>query len=172
MLTLIEAAAHVGISTRTLERYVKAARIAVIWTKGKTREVMTFNESDLDALKHELEHPNKPAQGVLLAPEQSNPSSALAQVPTNTDHAMTVFVERFSESLIGKMLADTLKERSGVPLEQKLTLSLPEAAKVSGISVEKLRAAVKAKKLKAVKGIGGGYGKVKRADLDDYIKKL
>jgi hypothetical protein len=51
-------------------------------------------------------------------------------------------------------------------------LSLPEASRLSGVPVEALRGAVKAGALKVVKSAGRGFGKVKREELERYVKKL
>ncbi len=61
-------------------------------------------------------------------------------------------------------------QASPVRLADKLTLSLTEAALLSGLSRNHLREAIGAGKLKA-KIIGRGW-KVKRPDLDLYVRKL
>jgi excisionase family DNA binding protein len=66
---------------------------------------------------------------------------------------------------------NTGQKRESVPLGEKMLLSLPQAAEVSGVPVAYLRAAVKAKRLKTV-AVGGGYGKVKRVDLETYVENL
>jgi len=59
---------------------------------------------------------------------------------------------------------------SPVRLTDKLTLTLTEATLLSGLSRGYLRQAIHAGKLKA-RIIGKGW-RVKRADLDSYVKKL
>jgi len=59
---------------------------------------------------------------------------------------------------------------SPVPVADKLTLSLVEAAQLSGLSRNHLRQAIEDKKLRA-RIIGRGW-RVKRDDLDAYVKKL
>jgi len=59
---------------------------------------------------------------------------------------------------------------SPVRLTDKLTLSLTEAALLSGLSRNHLRQAIEDKKLRA-RIIGRGW-RVKREDLDAYVKKL
>jgi excisionase family DNA binding protein len=59
---------------------------------------------------------------------------------------------------------------SPVPVADKLTLSLIEASQLSGLSRNHLRQAIEEKKLKA-RIIGRGW-RVKRDDLDAYVKKL
>ncbi len=59
---------------------------------------------------------------------------------------------------------------AAVPLADKLTLSLVEASRLSGLSRNHLRAAIEAKKLKA-RIIGRGWT-IKRDALDLYVRKL
>ena len=55
-------------------------------------------------------------------------------------------------------------------LADKLTLSLSEAAQLSGLSRNHLRAAIAGKKLKA--SIVGRAWRMRRADLEAYVGKL
>jgi excisionase family DNA binding protein len=64
------------------------------------------------------------------------------------------------------------KPAPAINLSDKLLLSIPEASMLSGIPADKLRAAVKSRKLKAVQSVGRGLGKIKRSDLDAYVRKL
>jgi excisionase family DNA binding protein len=69
--------------------------------------------------------------------------------------------------------AEALRSAADTPpprLSEKLTLSLMEAAQLSGLSRRILRQAIEEKKLKA-RIIGRGW-RVKRADLDAYVTKL
>ena len=84
---------------------------------------------------------------------------------------------------LGQMLLDALQglQTPGIrlaahvslaDLSHKLMLSLPEAARLSGVPIEELRKAAKAGKLKMVKNAGRGFGKVKRTELESYVRKL
>ena len=59
-----------------------------------------------------------------------------------------------------------------VPLPDKLTLSVAEAARLTGLSPDSLRDAIKAGRLKAkiVKGRRGWT--IKREDLEAWVRKL
>ena len=59
-----------------------------------------------------------------------------------------------------------------VPLSDKLTLSVAEAARLTGFSPDSLREAINAGRLEAkiVKGRRGWT--IKREDLDAYVKRL
>jgi excisionase family DNA binding protein len=59
---------------------------------------------------------------------------------------------------------------AGVPIADKPLLKLDEAAALTGLSRDTLRKAIKTKKLKG-KMIGKAF-RIKRNDLDEYIKKL
>ena len=69
-----------------------------------------------------------------------------------------------------RMLAAFEAMASPVRLADKLTLTLTEAALLSGLSRSHLREAIEAGELKG-RIIGRGF-KVKRADLDAYMRKL
>jgi excisionase family DNA binding protein len=47
-----------------------------------------------------------------------------------------------------------------------------EAAQLAGVSTNHIREAIKAGKLKVVKDAGRGFGKVKRTELEAYVRKL
>ena len=57
-------------------------------------------------------------------------------------------------------------QAAAVPLADKLLLSLPEAADLSGVPVAKLRADAKSGKLRIVQSIGRGLVKVGKTDLE------
>jgi hypothetical protein len=57
-------------------------------------------------------------------------------------------------------------------LAHKLLLSLPEASRLSGVPIDKLRAAVNSGELATVSGVGRGLGKVRRETLETYVKSL
>ena len=56
-----EASKFLGVSEKTLERFKSAGRISarmkrVIGTDHKSRNILDFNESDLERLKRQLDH--------------------------------------------------------------------------------------------------------------------
>ncbi len=54
MVRMFEAAAYLGISVRTLHRYVNRGDITVHYAKGKTRDVAVFDYNDMLRLKQAL----------------------------------------------------------------------------------------------------------------------
>ena len=69
-----------------------------------------------------------------------------------------------------QMIADAVASKPALSVADKLTLSLMEAAQLSGLSRGHLREAIENKKLKA--RIIGRAWRVKRDDLDAYVRKL
>lgn len=57
--------------------------------------------------------------------------------------------------------------RKEVPIEAKLTLSIDEATSLSGLTQKTILKAIREKKLAVVE-----ENKIKRTDLDDFVRKL
>ena len=170
MLTKLQAAEFLGVTVRTLERYTQEGKIGGRYEKGKTRSVLVYDEEELRAFKAEL--------------ESKTYKPAVDQTPTNPDSeaaplSRSVEAKQLLPLLDGlNHLTDVLKvireeqeiDRLTVPIHHKLTLSLAEASALSGISRQRLRAAIKDGTLQA-QIIGKGY-RVKRTDLEDYVDSL
>jgi excisionase family DNA binding protein len=157
-----EASARLNVSVRLVEKYASEGRLGpVSYVRGRTGKQADFDEAEVERLKAELE---------------------------SVDHALVVAPNRRATGLAGRgtteefvsLLASAIQqasEHNHVPpaiseLAHKLMLSLPEAARLSGVPVQTLRGAVKTGKLKIVKSAGRGFGKVKRDSLEAYVKKL
>ena len=170
MLNKQQAADFLGVNVRTLERYTQEGKIGSRYEKGKTRSVVVYDEEELRAFK--------------AAQETKTYKPAVDSTPTNPDRdeaALSKFVEGTQQLHLFdglNHLADVLKaireeqeiDRLTVPIHHKLTLSLAEASALSGISRQRLRAAIKDGTLTA-QVIGRGY-RVKRTDLEDYVDSL
>jgi hypothetical protein len=165
MLNKKEAAEYLGVSTRALEYHIKQNNIGVQYARGKTGDVAMFDEKELRRLKAKID-------------ERRAPRPAVEQEGSESPETEPRSLMRLSDaSPLIEILSRLIQGARALPpstpaVADKLMLSLPEASALSGISVEKLRAAVQAGKLKTVKGIGRGLGKVKRSDLELYVKKL
>ncbi len=157
-----EACAFLSVSERSLARYAAQGKIQVTYNKGTRGNVAVYDDADLEKLKEELAAP----QAIRLASEQAIPASLAIRSMAN----MAEFIERLQsrdESLITSLLHN---QNSHVAIESKLMLSLPEATKLAGLSRNHLREAIRDHTLKA-QIIGRGW-KIKRSDLESYIKKL
>jgi excisionase family DNA binding protein len=152
-----EAADFLGISTRLVSRYVSQGRLKCTYVRGRTGREATYEQSDLERLKNELEEPVHRAEMTSLEP--SNGTS----IPAVREHVITALA-----SLIQKQI-ELPKGRPEMPLENKPLLTFKEAQIYTGLSEEILNDAVEAGKLKAEKV---GYARrVKRSAIDAYIEQ-
>jgi excisionase family DNA binding protein len=176
-----DAAEFLGVSVRAVERYTQQGKLSVTYTKGRTRPVAEYRQDELDALRaeinanlyhqrpaHEKPNPaNSEQAGGLVA---ISPAQALQRAPS--EQSMTMFVAALSDAL---REAQTQRNGAGgavsvADLAHKLMLSIDEAAALAGVSANHIYVAIRAGKLKA-KIVGRGW-RVKRPELDSYIKKL
>ncbi len=181
-----DSAKYLGCSVRALERYTQQGKIAAHYVKGKTRPTVEYEESDLRAFKGTLDaelYPQRPA--VENAPKEF--SANVAHNPASLARLSDIAPQNDFRELVGLIIRESVREGIGaameasgghqstpleVPIADKLVLSLKEAALLSGISRDRLVAAIESKRLKASKDkIGRGW-RVKRDDLDAYVKKL
>jgi len=164
-----EAADLLGVSTRAIERYTAKGKLTPTYPRGKTGHIADYDKAELESLKKEME-----------APRTSTSTSAVTTT-TKTDKAkaltlsgpagLTEILDHMIAALKGKATAqDDTAPVSTLSVADKLTLSISEASHLSGLSRNHLTQAIHAKKLKA-KIIGRGW-RIKRVDLDAYVKKL
>jgi excisionase family DNA binding protein len=100
------------------------------------------------------------------------PSTPHALQRAGGEQGMQAFALMVADALRGAQTPGNGQagEPSIADLSHKLTLSLPEAARVSGLSVNHLRGAIHDGKLKA-KIVGRGW-KVKPEELRAYVAKI
>jgi excisionase family DNA binding protein len=153
---------------RTVERYAADGWLSVTYEKGTTRDVPMYDESEVRALAVERQKPRTPARPSFEP--SGTASQAIATRDDNNDARLSqaVAFKNFLEGLSAN--AGTAKTLPQVTVGEKVMLTLTDAAALSNLSENHLREAVKVGKLKG-KIIGKGY-KIKRVDLDAYIKKL
>jgi excisionase family DNA binding protein len=146
-----DAAAFIGVSVRTLQRLTHKGQIPFTQQPGPKGKETHYEQSDLAAY---IER-NRPAAIMRPAqPRQDAPSdvtTALARVQSIQQSPALASLAAFGAS-------------------SKILLSLADARALTGLSKQFLTDAIKAGKLKG-KVIGRGY-KIKRTDLDLYVKKL
>lgn len=170
MLNKQQAAEFLGVTVRTLERYTQEGKIGGRYEKGKTRSVMVYSEDELRAFKATLETKTyKPA----VDPPSTKPDrdeSALSKF-VEVSQPLPLFEElNHLVDVLKAIRAEQEVDRLTVPIHHKLTLSIAEASALSGVSRQRLRAAIKEGILPA-QSISRGY-RVKRTDLEDYIDSL
>ncbi len=153
-----EAANYIGASVRTLQRLTGAGKIPVTYERGHKGDEARYSQSDLDAYLQS----QKPV--ALMRPDTDATNDA-------TQAMSLVTTGGAASGMAGAALIEAFAQMSApVRVSEKFTLSLVEAAQLSGLSRGHLRFAIEEKKLKA-RIIGRGW-RVKREDLEAYIKKL
>ncbi len=179
-----DAATYLGISTRTLEWHVKQKNIGARKVRGKTGEIADFDEGELRKLKAQIDERRAPVHAVERVSHESHDTeprnmTGLARLSdVSPDQFMQMLAQAYTAGVSEVMqrlpamlpAAPNGHAPATISVADKLTLSLVEAAQLSGLSRNHLRAAIEDKKLKA-RIIGRGW-KVKRDDLDLYVRKL
>ena len=163
-----EAADFLGISPRTLERYTTQKKLSVTYRQGKTAAEAIYDEAELRRFKDALENKTFPTRPAVEAPATDVQALVATARATGLTEAVGAFRNDFIDAL--RALRVDGQQPGGVAISEKLTLSLQEAAQLSGLSRGHLRQAIEGKKLKA-RIIGRGW-KVKREDLEAYVRKL
>jgi excisionase family DNA binding protein len=173
------AAKYLGLSVRSLERYMSQGRVEVRYERSdKTRPKATFLEEELDRFKGELETPSiRPAveadtyrhvETESRGGKGDSERGGLRQIPTDLPGTL----ERNESAALVEAI-ELIMERQGsaiaLPPDRKILLSLREAQALTGLSRAKLRQAIAQKKLKA-QIVGRGW-KVKRSELDRYVEQ-
>ncbi len=156
-----EAAEYLGISLRQVENYAKKGELSVSYQRGKTGDVAVFNDEELRRLKAKIESQRAPRPSVVRESPERLESTALA----------TSRISDFGELLDWLAGARAEKLKAAISdIALKPLLKLEEAAALTGLSTKILRKAIDTNDLKAKK-IGRSF-RIKRPDLDEYIKQL
>jgi excisionase family DNA binding protein len=159
------AADYLGVSQRAVERYTQQGKLSVEYQPGKTRPIATYNEQELKILKAELERnlfARRPT--VDREPNNDNPDQSLARLSENPRVQAIARIAPILEALGAGNVSPT------VPVADKLILDIKEAQQLTHFSRSDLIEAIKTDRLKGTKR-GRGW-KIKRTDLDEYIKNL
>jgi excisionase family DNA binding protein len=167
-----EVAELLSVSVRLVEKYASEGRLGVVtYVRGRTGKQADFDPTAVENLKAELESvdtqliaPNRRAAGLANLAAEEFTESLTRAVAAGVREAIGQLPARWPPA------PDANHHGGTVPLTDKLTLSLVEAAQLSGLSRVHLRFAIEEKKLKA-RIIGRGW-RVKRADLEAYIRRL
>jgi excisionase family DNA binding protein len=153
-------AERLNISTRQVETYASQGRLGEVkYIRGRTGKQADYDEEAVEQLRVELETPDHALM------HRTDPNTGLL-APQDR--------ERFIAAL--EAISSREQTRAGldapslVDLSVKPLLKLDEAARLTGLSKQTLRAAIETGKLKS-KIIGRAY-RMKRADLDTFIRKL
>jgi hypothetical protein len=186
-----EAAEYLGLSEKTVERYKASGKLSarlrrVVGSDGKTRKVLDFEQPDVARLRGELSGDTVYPNLTLRQPQTNSQTGTDIQTGTDRESSKNTDLSR-----IGQTPTDTnIQTQTAKPIEiifarvenvieknlevfragGKLLLDLRDCRLLTGLSDANLRAAIREGKL-AGRILGRGY-KVKRADLDKFIKSL
>jgi excisionase family DNA binding protein len=142
-----EVSEFLSISTRLVEKYASEGRLGeVTYVRGKTGKQADYDREAVEKLKRVLE----------------SPDTAIA--------AKTPDARVFVASLVEAMMSREESRSASVRVFEKLLLSVKDCRLLTGLSDQVIRDAIRDETLKA-KVIGRGW-KIKRQDLDDYVKEL
>ena len=166
-----QAAKFLGISVRTLQRYMSSHKMGFKMRRTKTGEEAIFEKEELRRFKQEMKEVTTTVKGSVMP--LSEPVSRISEAEAVTEQlaiAPSAFMQRFALMLQGMQATPSAAISPAVAIENKPLLTIKETRKLTGLSDGHLRRAIHDDKLKG-KIIGRGY-RIKRTDLDNYIKKL
>lgn len=147
-MNIKDAAEYLGVSIKTVERYVAAKELSVTYLERGKRD---FLEEELARFKQEREQPTyRPAITTTLSDIQLSQSVLPQYLDQGMGHIESM--SRYFE--LGA-------------INYKKVLNLEEAAKISGLSINYLRGCLKSGKLEGRK-LGRGW-KVRIVDLDKFV---
>jgi hypothetical protein len=159
-----DAAKFLDISEKTLERLVKNGEISSKLEKGRTRDVVVFDDEELKTFKEKRESAkHRPA----FSTDEASSQNSLSLMPTKTDNIdrqnQTIeFLEVFRTALTN--------QKQGVQIADKMLLTVKECRLLTNLSEKRIIEEIKTGKLEA-KLIGKGW-KIKRTDLNNFIGEL
>jgi len=164
-MNIKQAAEHLNISVKTLERKIAAGDVSVAYVPGATGKQRTFDAAELDRFKASESEKAAATTYVISKSRNSDAPSLNALQRAGNEQGMAMFVSMLSDAMRatqgqGNTIAD-------VPLRDKMTLSFKEAAKLSGVPESNLRAAFADGSLRGAK-IGRGV-RVTPDDVRKYV---
>lgn len=159
-----QAADYLGVSTRAVERYASKGLLIVEHEAPNRAE---YDDKSVRELKREMG--KKAAEPKALVKRDTAPGRVNQSLVKMSGLLLPMIREGVTAAITAAQ-----PPAPGVPLSEKLMLTLSEASQLSGLSrnllLEAIHAKSRTKKLVAQK-LGKGW-KIKRADLESYIKKL
>jgi hypothetical protein len=162
------AAKFLDISEKTLERLVKNGEISSKLEKGKTRDIVIFNDAELKAFREKRESSkHRPA---FSSSNDLPVQDSLFLIPTKPDNLdRQNQIASFAPMITA--LESLAEAQKMVFLQNKPMLNLSDSALVSGLSVTFLEKAVRDGKLKTFAGLRGSKV-IRRSDLEKFISEL
>ncbi len=142
-----EVSEFLSVSTRIVEKYASEGRLGEItYVRGKTGRQAEYDREAVENLKRILESPD-------TALTARSPDARL-----------------FAAQLVEALTKHEQPRNEAIRTSEKILLNLNDCRLLTGLSDANLRRAIHHNRLKA-KIIGRGW-KIKRQDLDEFIKNL
>ena len=168
MLTKKEAAEYLGVSTRTLERYVKNGKLSVRYEDSQNGEIALFDSGELDQFADDKQTPR-------IRPASTDPGldpTTNDMVPSRGVGGLLTSLQELTERLILALSErnETSSQVTPAMLQGKLLLTLSEVQLLTGLSREILINAIKDGQLPS-QIVGKAY-RIKMKDLEQFIDKL
>jgi excisionase family DNA binding protein len=155
-LTKEEAAAHIGVSVRTLQRIVGKGELPVSYERGKKGDEARFQLSDLNAY---LERNKSHALMRQAAPDVASPV---------TPDALNQFAEILTAHITATQ-GELIERLAGA---QERFLTRREAAEEFGLSVSTVERAIKAKELSVYACGPRGSHVLRRSEVLRFVSTL
>ena len=171
MLTKKEAAEYLGVSTRTLERYVKNGKLSVRYEDSSNGEIALFDSGELDQFVDDKQTPR-----IKLASTDSGlattTSDILSRNSSGVVGGLLAPFQELTERLIFALSDHEYRKEEITPdkLRGKLLLTLAEAQVITGLSREILMQAIRDKRLSSQ--IMGKAYRIKFKDLESFVDDL
>jgi excisionase family DNA binding protein len=179
MLTKEEAATYLGTSERSIERMVKAGKLAVTYQQGARKPVPLYAESDLDAVRV-VSHPIAAKEATKATSDKGDSDlndtrGAIVPVGFSSQDAFAQLVSIATAAATEAVVRATADKGDSdkndlSPVAYKLLLSLEEASALTGLSTARLRAAIGEEKLVARK-VGRAW-KMRRSDVVRFVDSI
>jgi excisionase family DNA binding protein len=167
-MTKKEAADFLSCSQKTIDRLVRRGELSATLQRGKTGDIVVFDEQELASYKEKRDQPKAympalVAEQPAAADGERSARSLMVMGQANMEPAANA---RFSMSVESLATSQRL-----IALQGKPTLTLGEAASYSGLSKKIIDQAVKSGELKTFQGQRGSKV-IKKKDLDQFIDEL
>jgi len=181
-----EAAELLGLSERAVARHAQAGRLRAHYERAPGGgERVYYYRAEVESLRDVLAQAQRrglarsPVDTLLLGVQASSREpnergEQLQTVAAQLDTALGQLVEVLRAELpriAAPAGSEPARARPLVAVSDKLTLTKREAAALAGLPMAEIKRAVAKGRLRAVE-LRGGKVRIKRADLDAYVRKL
>jgi excisionase family DNA binding protein len=177
-VTKAEAAALLNCTSKSVERYAAAGKLTKFENQGPRRNEVRYLESDVLKLKDE-QATATPAPR-LVRPTATDQDRQTGEALQRREFFAPMLEAIAAQQALAQRQAETIerlleparqtKTDTALSVSDKPLLTLDECRQLTGLSRNHLLEAIHAGKLKA-KIIGRAW-RIKRADLDAYLRKL